>query len=381
MANRTALLTEDSAGASCPLVAGTVVPSATPGYYLLSSTAISSAPWLLRDGTQAMSGKLTLFTPGTGAPLTAPLYMPSGALLLTPEAGAIERLVDKLYFTISAGTRKPIVLADASLTSGRIPYTTTDGRLLDTNLLQFDPVTAGLTLSGSMYANKIGVGVLPPTLGNTKFAVGTSAGNFAGSYAIAHFVDSSVNATVNYQNTNNSGYTGFDLFSSANLKTATFAWSNSTAGLLPSTLWFMTRVSADMVLGTNTTERVRIRSTGEVQVANLTAGKPVYATTAGALTTTPQGQYLAIATKTADYTLLPTDCVIVGDTSSNNVILTLPTAVGYQGLIFHLKSSSNLNQLSFATTAGQTVDGSTTGVILFPNSIKVVSTGSNWVVI
>jgi hypothetical protein len=385
MSNRSPVTTEDGvpSGSATPLTPGTIVPGLAP-YYNIAPGIVFPAPHATSHaaaGTDPIRGPLALQA-GTAAPNTAPLKLTSGALLAAPEAGAIEFLADKFYGTITTGgARKELALADAALTSGRIPYTTTNGRLADSVVLQFDPATAGLTLSGNLYANKQGIGTAPPTLGGTKFVVGTSAGSFGGSYAIAHFVDNSLNATVNYQNLNASGYTAFDMFNSAGTKVGTFAWSNAGAGFLPGVLWFMTRTASDLVMGTNTTERLRITAAGDVRVANLTAGKPVYATTAGALTTTPQGAYLAIATKTASYTLTPTDCVIVGDTTSGNIVLTLPTAVGYAGLFFHLKSSSALNALTFATTAGQTVDGATTGPILYPNSIKVVSDGSNWQVL
>jgi len=105
----------------------------------------SAAAWLLKAG-DAMLGPLQLAASALGAAGTAALKIPSGPLLLTPEAGAIERLVDKLYFTISSGMRKLLVLADASLTSGRIPFTTTDGRLTDTANLTRDAVTGDITL-------------------------------------------------------------------------------------------------------------------------------------------------------------------------------------------------------------------------------------------
>lgn len=379
--NRAPILTEDTAGASTPLVAGSVVPSGVPGYYAISATSLVGAPWLRRDGTLPMTGPLTLFTPGTGAPLTAPLYLPGGALLLTPEAGAIERLVDKLYFTISSGLRKPFVLADASLTSGRIPFTTTDGRLADTANLTRDVATGDITLGDG--ANLI--------LGGAN-ALGEGCIVFSG--APSNFWDSNVcrvsatNMTMGFVCGTTAGFSGVHgpFFG---LRGNTFTTQPNQRGVM---FFYGGKPSAPGALegrvsfGTNDTERMWIAYNGTITLANatvsnLTAGKPVYATTGGALTTTPQGQYLAIATKTANYTLTPTDCVVIGDTSSNNVVLTLPTAAGYQGLIFHLKSSSNLNQLSFATTAGQTVDGSTTGVILYPNSIKVISDNQNWWVI
>lgn len=348
--------------------------------YWKNQTALAAA-WLLKAG-DTMTGPLVLAASGAGAPGTAALKIPSGPLLLAPEAGAIERLVDKLYFTINTGTsRKQVVLADSDLTLGRIPYTSTDGRLADNAVLAYDYLTGNVTHGASLSTLKLGVGTAAPTFLGTKLNVGTSLGSMGSSAAVAHFVDNSVNATVNYQNTNAAGYSAFDLFNSAGTKVTTFAWSNASAGFLPGVMWFMTRTASDMVLGTNTTERVRIKSTGEVQIANLTANRPVYTDASKGLTTTAQGQYLACTTKTANYTLVPTDCVIGGDTSGGSFTLTLPTAVGYNGLTFTLKSKSLLNTLSFATTGGQTVDGETTGIIPPRHSLMVISDGANWDII
>lgn len=111
---------------------------------------------------------------------------------------------------------------------------------------------------------------------NTLLAVGSVAGNFGGSTAAAHFTDHSVNATVNFQNTRTDGYTAFDFFGDTNIKSASFAWSNSTAAFLPGALWIMTRVAGDMVLGTNTTEVLRIRNAtknAEIATGNLVLPK------------------------------------------------------------------------------------------------------------
>jgi len=63
----------------------------------------------------------------------------SSALLTTPVSGAVENLSDKLYFTINTGiSRKEITLNDSALTSSRIPYTTTNGRLTTNSVLQFN---------------------------------------------------------------------------------------------------------------------------------------------------------------------------------------------------------------------------------------------------
>jgi hypothetical protein len=67
-----------------------------------------------------------------GTTAIAPLRFNSGPLLTTPLVGIEEFLTDKRYTTITTGTaRKEYALWDAASTSGRVGFTTTNGRLLD----------------------------------------------------------------------------------------------------------------------------------------------------------------------------------------------------------------------------------------------------------
>jgi hypothetical protein len=68
---------------------------------------------------------------GTSVAGKAPLKFTAGSLLTTPESGAIEFLTDKFYGTSSTPTRYEFTLNNIALTSGRIPITTTNGRLTD----------------------------------------------------------------------------------------------------------------------------------------------------------------------------------------------------------------------------------------------------------
>lgn len=124
---------------------------------------LAAPPWLpLAGGT--LTGPLRLYT-GVATPLGAPLFIPSGPLLTLPEAGTIERLVDKLYFTDSSATRRPFALWESSGTSGRIPATTTDGRLYDSANFTRDSSTGtvGITTTdntGLLVTDTTGVGEL-----------------------------------------------------------------------------------------------------------------------------------------------------------------------------------------------------------------------------
>lgn len=134
-------------------------------------------------GYLTMSGPVTFSASPAGAAGTAAAYMPSGPLLIAPEAGAIERLVDKLYFTLSTGVRKGVVLADSSLTSGRIPATTTDGRLYDSANFTRDPATGtvGITTasnSGLLITDTVGSGELAVKIRTSGATSGATQAGF-----------------------------------------------------------------------------------------------------------------------------------------------------------------------------------------------------------
>ena len=82
---------------------------------------------------------------GTAVSSSAPIKLTSGTLMTAPEVGAIEFLTDKFYSTITTGTeRKEFTLNDIALTSGYIPYVTTNGRLTNSSLFTY---TSALNLS------------------------------------------------------------------------------------------------------------------------------------------------------------------------------------------------------------------------------------------
>ncbi len=93
-----------------------------------------TARWHIRAGSTAAS--------------SAPLKIDSGPLMTSPEIGAIEFLTDKWYGTITTGTsRKEFTLNDQVLTSGRVPFATTNGRLTDDTDLVFTGSNLGIGTS------------------------------------------------------------------------------------------------------------------------------------------------------------------------------------------------------------------------------------------
>jgi hypothetical protein len=100
----------------------------------------------MRMGVGVTSATARLHLPaGTTATGRAPLKFNSGSLMSSPEVGAVEFLTNKWYGTITTGTaRKEFTLNDIALTSGRIPYATTDGRLTDDSLFVFTGSNLGI---------------------------------------------------------------------------------------------------------------------------------------------------------------------------------------------------------------------------------------------
>src|SRR6267142_46188 len=91
----------------------------------------------------------------------------------------------------------------------------------------------------------------------------------------------------------------------------------------------------------------------------------------------------AITTQTGNYTATIYDQIILADSTSAILTITLPTAIGISGRRYTIKDwkgKSATNNITIATTSSQTIDGVTTKV-LSQNyvSYTVVSDGANWV--
>jgi hypothetical protein len=91
---------------------------------------------------------------------------------------------------------------------------------------------------------------------------------------------------------------------------------------------------------------------------------------------------LAVASKTGAYTLTTSDDVILADASGGAFTLTLPTASGNTGKVFHLKKTdSSTNAVTVDGNGTETIDGATTFLLTGQYSeISIVSDGTNWVI-
>lgn len=84
------------------------------------------------------------------------------------------------------------------------------------------------------------------------------------------------------------------------------------------------------------------------------------------------------------YTLTATDHVVMADSTSSGFTITLPTAVGFNGRYTIDSISTGNNIVTLATTASQTIDGSSTTTLgtqasgAIWSSVDLVSDGANW---
>ena len=117
----------------------------------------------------ANGGHMTITVrPGTTAAGTAPLKFTSGALMTAAEAGAVEFLTDKLYFTQTTGTTRLTVATynDASGATGDLYYRDASGNFLRRGIGSsgdFLTVSGGLPTWQTRFS------------GTSKITVGTSA--------------------------------------------------------------------------------------------------------------------------------------------------------------------------------------------------------------
>lgn len=144
----------------------------------------------------------------------------------------------------------------------------------------------------------------------------------------------------------------------------------------------------DVVSTTKAFMPPRMTTAQKNAVASPTAGMVVYDTDMkgisfynGTAWTTTNNKN--VATKTANYTALQSDDVLLGDATSGAITITLPTAVGNTGEVFHIKKiDSSVNAVTIATTSSQTIDGALTQPILFQyQTITIVSNGVGWSVL
>lgn len=203
------------------------------------------------------------------------------------------------------------------------------------------------------------------TLGNATLTPGQTTST-VGNLTVNNLTINSGNATVT---TNNIGYaniatalrtqalTGY-LYGNANTGNVTAATTIPNSGLANSSA---TLGNTTVTLGSTTS------SVGNLTLTNVTIN----------------GLSKALTTQSANYTATLFDSTVLGNASTSNITITLPTAVGATGKIYTVKKiDSSANVVTVGTTSSQTIDSFTTEALARQfDAIQVQSNGSNWFII
>lgn len=136
-----------------------------------------------------------------GTATVAPLKFTSGVALTTPVAGVVDFVADKVYITISTGpARKEFTLNDIALSSSRVPFVTTNGRLQDLSTFLFLGTNGGrLAVGTTSTTSSFNLGSTVATSGNNPLATFTGAAHTGQTAGTELFdVNFNLNRTVQF---------------------------------------------------------------------------------------------------------------------------------------------------------------------------------------
>lgn len=94
-----------------------------------------------------------------------------------------------------------------------------------------------------------------------------------------------------------------------------------------------------------------------------------------------------VVKKTSNYTVTANDDVVLADATSAGFALTLPTAVGFTGMLVLAATTTGTHLVTLNTVGGQTISGSASLTLGTPEAgapyqtVALVSDNSNWWII
>ena len=150
---------------------------------------------------------------GTATAGTAPLKLTTGTSLTSPEVGAIEFTTDSIYFTITTGAARKEIALSEGLTSGRVTYATTNGRLIDDANLTYNGATLSSIDFNMPATTSSSAGIFMQALSplmHTYSASGDDGGNFFLGGSAGNFTMSRAGGATNLASAN-TGIGGFTL--------------------------------------------------------------------------------------------------------------------------------------------------------------------------
>lgn len=122
---------------------------------------------------------------------------------------------------------------------------------------------------------------------------------------------------------------------------------------------------------------------GEVGAITIVGGNGITVTPSGQSITISSSGESTFTTKTANYTILPTDGTIFADSSGGPFTLTLPSPTGLGGKIFRIIDSTGsfaTNNVTLAPSGGEKISGLATSKPLQTawGFFTVTTNGTDW---
>lgn len=270
-------------------------------------------------GTTLSTGRIGLYVSnplarlhlpaGSTTALTAPLKFNSGSLMTTPETGAFEFLTDKYYGSITTGTaRKEFSMNDISLTSGRIPFTTTNGRFTDNSNLTYS------TSAFNIQTSSTGA-ITTPTFTATGTSASTGVINLGtGGTPLNTLNSTSITTTLNASSIILNGETDISFFSPGGTIT-------SNDGLdYPGTIDLTTSSGTNSRFGDLVNGLFEVQSTGTLYQGNTIELAPTGTGDIKLTVSSPSGRYIIIGGLPTSSAGLPSGAIW----SNSNVLTIVP---------------------------------------------------------
>ena len=204
------------------------------------------------------------------------------------------------------------------------------------------------------------VSISTQTSGNINLNSAAGITNTAATGIIATATTGDITTTAT------TGKIDFTAATTSNIEAAGNIGIDSTAG----------DITLGVITGSNT---IDIAAAGDSEAKLTSATGVVTVGASGAGTLVHQGaQVFPCSTKTANYTMVKGDYVILADGSSAVVTITLP-ASPQNGHIVNIKCIDDTNAVSITTPSTETIDGLSTHTFNYQyESVTLVSDGSNW---